>query len=247
MSDDLASIGLAFPRWQDAVEAAIGTDRLAVTGAVRGGQLIQYADPSGATINILAVEPYATWAGFNGLTQTQGSVDMVSDVLALIEVSDLTGESTCTLTANLAQGPLFAEVGPQPVQPLSITALGLDIAVYDSPEAYEAATGEVFGVLLSEGAALVSSGSGAAAPDAAAQFSARVLTAEHATSELTGQHFVHATVDGPLPFDLCLPAGSPVPAAGQVVAGTALMTASVLAQGGCGSSGGCGCGGCGGH
>ena len=55
ISNDLAAIGLNFEKWQDAVEAAIATDRLAVTGEVRGGQLIQYADPSGAQLNILAV------------------------------------------------------------------------------------------------------------------------------------------------------------------------------------------------
>ena len=37
ISNDLAAIGLNFDKWQDAVEAAIATDRLAVTGEVRGG------------------------------------------------------------------------------------------------------------------------------------------------------------------------------------------------------------------
>lgn len=244
MSEDLASIGLAFDRWQDAVEAAIATNRLAVTGVVRGGQLIQYADPSGAAINILAVEPYATWAGFAAETQVSGTIDMVNDVLALIEVFDRDGDVACTLTANLAQGPLFAEVGPQPPQPLAITALGLGVRTFDSPAAYEAETGEVFGVLLSEGAALVTSGSGAEVPHAGAQFSARVASAEYRTSTLTGQRFVHATVSGPFAFDVCLPGDGPVPKTGQVIAGTALVTAEVLTTGGCGS-GGCGCGGCG--
>ena len=38
---EMQAIGLNFERWQDAVEAAIASDRLAVTGEVRGGQLIQ--------------------------------------------------------------------------------------------------------------------------------------------------------------------------------------------------------------
>ena len=42
VSTDLSALGLSFNKWQDAVEAAIATDRLAVVGEVRGGQLIQY-------------------------------------------------------------------------------------------------------------------------------------------------------------------------------------------------------------
>ena len=38
---EMQAIGLDFERWQDAVEAAIATDRLAVTGEVRGGQLFR--------------------------------------------------------------------------------------------------------------------------------------------------------------------------------------------------------------
>ena len=49
------ALGMKFDKWQDAVEAAISTNKLSVTGEVRGGQLIQYADSSGAQINILAV------------------------------------------------------------------------------------------------------------------------------------------------------------------------------------------------
>ena len=65
MSNDLVALGMKFDKWQDAVEAAISTNKLSVTGEVRGGQLIQYADSSGAQINILAVEPFATYAFYN--------------------------------------------------------------------------------------------------------------------------------------------------------------------------------------
>ena len=40
MSNDLLAIGMGFQKWQDAVEAAINTNNLAVSGEVRGGQLI---------------------------------------------------------------------------------------------------------------------------------------------------------------------------------------------------------------
>ena len=86
MSADLQSIGLGFDRWQDAVEAAIATNQLVVAGEIRGGQLIQFTDASGAQINILAVEPFATFAGFESVTQTFAHVSMVNDVLALCEI-----------------------------------------------------------------------------------------------------------------------------------------------------------------
>ncbi len=43
---EMEAIGLNFERWQDAVEAAISTNLLTVTGEIRDGQLIQFADPS---------------------------------------------------------------------------------------------------------------------------------------------------------------------------------------------------------
>ena len=92
MSEDLASIGLRYDRWQDAVEAAIASGQLSVTGEVRGGQLIQFADPSGACINILAVEPFATWAGFESTTDALGHVNMITDVLAFCDVVTGDGE-----------------------------------------------------------------------------------------------------------------------------------------------------------
>ena len=246
MSTDLKSIGLGFDRWQDAVEAASATDRLAVTGEVRGGQLIQYSDDSGAQINILAVEPYATFAGFQSETQAYGNVTMVNDVLAYCEVLNPYGKVMTSVTVNLAQGPLLADQGTQEWQELGITALVLDHRLYADPQSYEAETGEVTGLLISEGAQIVASGSGAAIPDAGAQFSARILEAEYRWNQLTGQRFIHATVDGALPFDVCLPDAPELPVRDSMLAGTAVMTASVLQPigGGCGGCGGdCACGG----
>ncbi|RNE49334.1 hypothetical protein [Corynebacterium alimapuense] len=246
MSTDLKSIGLGFDRWQDAVEAAIATNQLAVIGEIRGGQLIQFADVSGAQINILAVEPFATFAGFEAITQTFAHVSMVNDVLAFCEILDPAGNVLTSITCNLAQGPLLAEEPTQQWQQIGVTALALNTTTYDSADAYQAATGEVEGQLVSEGAQLVISGSGGAVPDAAISFSARVLEAEHRTNQLTGQRFIHAVVDGAFPFDVCLPDVSELPARDAIIAGTALLTASVLSPvsgGGCGGCGGsCGCG-----
>ena len=248
MSTDLKSIGLGFDRWQDAVEAAIATNQLVVTGEIRGGQLIQFTDASGAQINILAVEPFATFAGFESVTQTFAHVSMVNDVLALCEIVTPDGTVLSSVTCNLAQGPLLVDAPTQTWQQVGITALGLDTTAYESADAYQAASGQTVGEIVSEGAQLVTTGSGAAAPDASVFFSARVLESEYRHNQLTGQRFIHATVDGAFPFDLCLDDAAELPARDSVVAGTALLTASVLSPmstgGGCGGCGGsCGCGG----
>lgn len=247
MSTDLKSIGLGFDRWQDAVEAAIATNQLVVTGETRGGQLIQYTDASGAQINILAVEPFATFAGFESITQTFAHISMVNDVLAFCEIVDPNGTVLTSITCNLSQGPLLVDEPTQSWQQVGVTALALDVQTYESPEAYESATGEILGLLVSEGAQLVAAGSGAAVPDASATFSARVLEAEYRNNQLTGQRFIHATVDGAFPFDVCLVDAPELPQKNSVIAGTAMLTASVLSPisgGGCGGCGsGCGCGG----
>lgn len=245
ISTDLASIGLGFPRWQDAVEAAIATDRLQVTGEVRGGQLIQYADPSGAQLNILAVEPFSTFAGFSAETRTYANVTMLNDVVALADIIDPYGSTIATATVNLAQGPLLVDEPELTWQELSLTALGLAVDRFDSAEAFHAAHPEaVLGEVTSPGAESVAS-SAAAAPDAGAWFSARVLQAERRTSDLTGQAFVHVSVDGAFPFDVCLPDGE-LPERNSVIAGHAVLAGSIPAPvgGGCGGCGdSCGCGG----
>lgn len=252
ISSDLASIGMGFPRWQDAVEAAIASNQLAVTGEVRGGQLIQFTDSSGAQLNILGVEPFSTYAGFDSVTRAQAHITMLNDVVALAEVVDPAGEIITTLTVNLAQGPLLVDEPTLPWQEVGVTALAVDAQVHDSVEAYQAATGKDLGVILSPSAQAVASGS-ASAPDAGAEFSARVLVATVRTNAVTGQRFIHATVDAAFLFDVCLPvpegAASEdivVPQRGQVIAGNAVMVAAVAAPtgGGCGGCGGsCGCGG----
>lgn len=247
---DLAAIGLGFPRWQDAVEAAIASNGLAVTGEVRGGQLIQYSDPSGAQLNILAVEPFATFAGFESVTRTYAHITPLSDVVALADIIDPHGNTMTSVTVNLAQGPLLVDEAPLQWQELSLTALMLSVEVHDSVDAYLAEhPGEVVGEVRSGGAEGVVKHA-PQAPDASAEFSARVLEAEFRTSQLTGQRFVHATVDAAFPFDVCLPEGmlpdGELPAHNSVISGSALLVGSIPtpAGGGCGGCGGsCGCGG----
>ncbi|MGP5591586.1 hypothetical protein [Corynebacterium flavescens] len=248
---EMQAIGLNFERWQDAVEAAISTNLLTVTGEVRGGQLIQFTDPSGAEINILAVEPFATYIGFEAVTQAFAHVDMVNDVLAYLEIVDPFGTTLATATANLAQGPLLADVEQQQWQQVGITAMGLDVRRYADADSYEASEGAYPATFNSEGAEIVAKGSGSHAPTPACEFSARVMESEWRHNQLTGEKFMHLIMDGAFPFDLCLPESfGELPEKGSVLAATALLTASIALPtgGGCGGgSCGCGSGGCGGH
>ena len=246
----MQSIGLNFTQWQEAVEAAIATNQLSVVGEIRGGQLIQFTDPSGAQINILAVEPFATFIGFTGITQNFAHVSMVNDVLALLEVVDPRGNPVIDLAANLAQGPLLADQETQLWQQIGITAMGLTVHRYNTAADYEAENGTQPGAFESEGAGIITSGSGSTAPHPGARFSARVLEAQWLHNQLTGEKFMHLVMDGEIPFDLCLPGNrGELPSKGTILAGTALLTASILTpMSGCGSGGcGCGSGGCGGH
>lgn len=249
MTTDLKSIGLGFDRWQEAVEAAIATNQLVVTGELRGGQLVQFTDYSGAQINILAVEPFATYAGFESITQTFAHIQMVNDILAFCEIVDPFGTVLASVALNLSQGPLLVDEPVQQWQQLGVTALATEATVHEDAAAFTAATGEAPGSMVSEGARILESGSGAAVPDAGVTFSARVLEAEYRSNQLTGQRFIHATVDGVFPYDVCLPDAPELPRKDNIISGSAVLTGNVLVPvssgcggGGCGS-GGCGCGG----
>src|SRR5699024_2942687 len=100
---EMLAIGFDFEHWQDVVEAAIATNQLTVTGEIRGGQLIQFADASGAQLNILAFEPFSTYIGFDGITQAFAHVSMVNDVLSYMNIITPTGDTIAEITANLAQ------------------------------------------------------------------------------------------------------------------------------------------------
>ncbi|MBZ8177972.1 hypothetical protein GP475_06930 [Corynebacterium poyangense] len=250
MTTDLKSIGLDFPRWQDAVEAAIATDKLAVTGEVRDGQLIQYSDASGARIIILAVEPFATFAGFESTAQVFGHLSMINDVLALVEIVDAFGHKLTEVTLNLAQGPLLADAPAQQWQQLHIAALAVDYQLYNSAADYTSATGEISTAKIhSPGADIIAAGSGAEVPDASVDFLGRVIQSDYRVNELTGQRFIHVVLDSVVSLDVCLPDAESLPAKDSILSGRGVLTGSVIIASGCGGSGGCGCGhgGCGGH
>lgn len=235
MTADLLAIGMKFDTWQDAVEAAIASNRLSVTGEVRGGQLIQYADSSGAQINILAVEPFATFAGFEALSMCFAHISMITDVVALAQIIDYHEQEVALVTLNLAQGPLLVDQPEQRWQQLSLTALASGAKVFD---------GEAEVSYRSPGAEMVTNGDGSAVPDAAFEFRARVLTAGYRTNALTQERFIHVTVDGAFPFDICLPDSDTLPERNQIIEGYGVLVGSIAAPQGCGG-GGCGSGGCG--
>ncbi|WJZ02900.1 hypothetical protein [Corynebacterium freiburgense] len=242
MTQDLPSLGMDFPHWQDAVEAAIGSGNLEVTGEVRGGQLVQFTDNSGAQINILAVEPFATWAGFTSTTAALAHIQMVNDVVALCDLVTQDGKVQASITCNLAQGPLLVDEPTLQWEQLALSALAVQTQNYADSAAFQSEHGsEPQPMLVSQGAMLIASGSGAAAPDASAALTGIVQEATYRTNKLTGQRFIHATLEAPSFLDVCLPDGE-LPQKGSIIAGTVMLTGSILPPAGCGDS----CGSCGG-
>ncbi|MDY6050549.1 MAG: hypothetical protein SPI77_08420 [Corynebacterium sp.] len=241
MTNDLASLGLDLGDWTSTVEAAVGSTNLAVAGLVRDGQLIQFADPSGAVMNILTVEPYSVFTGFAGQTMATGHITMVTDIVALIDIIDDNGYQMASVTANLSQGPLLADGEPLQFTPVELTA----IALTDTP--YGEAPADATATVSSPGVDIIASGDGSQVPDAAATLAVQIVTADYRTTELTGQRFIHAVTHAPFPMDLCLPDAPQLPAEGTWVTGRFMLTASVaqpaVGAGGCGCGGSCGCGG----
>ncbi|HIW95280.1 MAG TPA: hypothetical protein H9867_02150 [Candidatus Corynebacterium gallistercoris] len=259
MIAELASLGLDFPRWQDALEAAHASGALQVSGEVRDGQVLQYDDPSGARLIILAVEPYGAFAGLYGGISATGHISMVNDVVGVIDVVadspelQTSGQSApvvASVTASVAQGPSMADAATLEYQQLQIAALGVDVATFDSPAAFASAGGGELGVVESAGMADLNSG--ARAPHAGARIAVEATDVVKRTNALTGQDFWLATVQQPFEFTVALPASAiaapPAPGHPLIVSGTVHMTATAVEAAGC-SPGGCGSGacGCGGH
>ncbi|MDN6438164.1 MAG: hypothetical protein L0K27_01710 [Corynebacterium nuruki] len=265
MIPELRSVGLDFLRWQDALEAAYGSGALRVTGEVEDGQVLQYDDPSGARLVILAAPPYGSFASFSGGVGTTAHLSMVNDIVGvldivadtpLLQIGAQDAPVLATLTATVAQGALLAESGELSYQPVQLTALAADLAVYAGPD--EAARAGVLrvGVVDSRGAADLNSGG--VTPHAAATVALEVVEAERRTTALTGQPFWVCRVQAPFDFTVVLSATAGADGAdgsgdavtvepGSILAGevqfTATATDPAACSGGCGD--GCGSGSCG--
>lgn len=261
MTTDLRSIGLDFPQWQDAIEAAIATNHLSVIGEVRGGQLVRFEDPSGARLHILGVEPYSTYAGFAGEPTVTAHVSSLDDVLALVEIIgddpsqdtfDQVIENACCV---LAQGPLIVDEGTQTFEHVALSALATDFAIDESEQAYSERTGSDEKPAKQDfvGArAVVGDLAGKAAPSAIVELAGVVNNSRKRVNELTGQKFWALNLALPTPMEVLVPGGDIAPQPGMVVSGIFLLTGDIIAPQGCGGGcgdGGCGCGdgGCGGH
>ena len=252
MTQDLSSIGMTFPRWQDAVEQAVSSNRLGVVGEVRGGQLVAAVDSSGARLTVLAVEPFATFAGFDGATEATAHVQMLNDVVALCDVVTDDGDPIATVTCNLAQGPLIVDEPVFNFERINLSALGVDVAFFDDADTYTSATGGAVGVFASVGAGVVARGDGSQSPNAAANLVLEVKDAHYRFNTMTNQRFVHLDVVAPFPLDVVVSDVAELPTPGSIIAGTFTLSGSIIAPAGCGDScgsGGCACGsgGCGSH
>lgn len=256
----LAALGMGSAPWQVLVEQAYRTGALTVVGELEGGQLLSYADPSGARLTIMTAPPFAAFAGVDtpDAPTVVAEITQLTDVLAVLEVQDDDGAPICELTATMAQGPLLVDE-PTHVNNVTISALALDVAYYTSEDEFRTAGGATSGLFVSHGAAIVARGDGSTTPTAAAELALTVTSAARRTNTLTGEDFWYVSVEAPFPMDLCIPTevrtgpeGAPVAKVevqpGGVIAGSVLMAASVAVPpscgDGCGSCGGsCGCGG----
>ncbi len=251
MTQDLRSIGLDYPKWQDAIEAAFGSGNLSVIGEPRGGQLVRFEDPSGARLHILTVEPFPTFAGFAGSTHVTAHVSGLDDVLALVEIvgddpsSDTFDQVLGTAVCALAQGPLIVDEGTQTFEHVNLAALAVDVAVSngEGKKSHCSFTG----------AEAITANSGSQQPSASARLGGEVERAERRVNALTGQEFWVVVLDLPFSMEVLLPvSAAPELHTGDFLEGTFLLVGDILAPQGCGTGGGCGgCGGggcgCGGH
>lgn len=257
MIPELKSVGLDFARWQDALEAAYGSGALRVTGEVRDGQVLQYDDPSGARLVILAVPPYGSFASFSGGIPASAHLTMVNDIIGLVEVvadSPLLqigaqeAPVLSTLTATVAQGPMLADEDELRYQQVELTALAARVDVHTSRE--DAARAGILSVGRVESTGIAELNSGAVAPHAGARITVEITAAEARTTALTGQRFWVCTVSSPFDFTVVVPADpdSPeAPAPGTILSGEVQFTVTASDPASCGGGCGDGCGdGCGG-
>ena len=176
-------------------------------------------------------------------------VRMVNEDVAFADVLDADGEVATRLAAEVEQRRLLPD-GPV-AGPASIVALGVEVTVHDSAEAFAASDASLLGgVHVGSGPpphfvengrpwpprvaaeSFISYGvfDPGEAAEAYARISGSVVSAESRVVAATGQRFVaaHVRCVG-FDVDVCLPADNDTapPAAGAVVAGTVFLVASL--------------------
>lgn len=266
MIPELRSVGLDFPKWQDALEAAYASGGLSVTAEIRDGQVLQYDDPAGSRLVVLATPPYGSFASYAGGVETSAHVSMINDIVGvldivqdnpLLQVQGQEAPIIASVTATVAQGPMLADGEPLEYQPMQVAALATDVKVYANSTEFAKDGGLKVGVVDSQGIKDMNSGS--QAPHAGATIAVEAVSFTKKESQLTGQEFWACTVRFPFDFTVLIPAeqvdlaaltmdATSVPA-GAVIAGKVQFTSGAVDAASCSSGGGCGSGacGCGGH
>lgn len=261
MIPELRSIGMDFPKWQEALEAAYGSGSLGVSGEVRGGQVLQFDDPSGARMVVLAVEPFGSFASYSGGAATTAHLSMLNDIIGVLDVVDdspmlqIAGQQAPTissLTATIAQGPLLVDAPSLEYHQFQIGALASSVRVYADSTEFAKDGGLKVGVVDSSG--LKDINSPATPPHATAEIAVEASQWVKKVNALTEQEFWTATVSSPFEFTVVLPADAvgkdinPASATSPlIVAGTVQFTATTVEAAGCGGDCGSGSCGCGGH
>ena len=259
MIPELRSIGMDFPKWQQALEAAYGSGNLGVSGEVRGGQVLQFDDPSGARMVVLAVEPFGSFASYTGGVPATAHLSMLNDIIGVLDVVDdspmlqISGQQAPTiasLTATIAQGPLLVDAPSLEYHQFHIGALANSVRVYGGSTEFAKDGGLKIGEVNSSG--LQDINSPATAPHATAEIAVEASGWSLKINSLTGQKFWTATVTSPFEFTVVLPEDAVDEELAQsdaplIVAGTVQFTASTVDSAGCGGACGSGSCGCGGH
>lgn len=259
MIPELRSIGMDFPKWQDALEATYSSGSLAVSGEVRGGQVLQFDDPSGARLVVLAVEPFGSFGSFTGGVPATAHLSMLNDIIGVLDVVDdspmlqIAGQQAPTiasLTATIAQGPLLVDAPSLEYHQFHIGALASSVRVYADSTEFAKDGGLKVGVVDSSGLQDINSPS--ATPHATANIAVEASDWSRKINALTGQKFWTARVTSPFEFTVVLPEDAVDEELAQsdaplIVAGTVQFTASTVDAAGCGGACGSGSCGCGGH
>jgi hypothetical protein len=253
VTSNLACVGLAVAD-HDALHPLIDSAlRTAELIGRRGAcELYRWQDPSGARL-VITVEDRTVVGFLPSFASRPGArlveVRAVNEDVVVADVLDEAGEQVTRLAAELEQRRILPA---GPVEgPASIVALGIDVTVHASAEAFATSDASVLHETEDPGdppAHFIDNGwpwpprmaaesfipyglfNDGAATQAYARLNGLVLTADVHTVAMTGQRFIAARVrSAGFEADVCMPAGESTgaPAVGSVVAGTVFLVASM--------------------
>ena len=225
-------------------------------GETDGGSVLRWQDPSGSRLvfevrGSEVVDFLPSFASAPGARL--GSVSFLSDDVASASVLGDDGEQLTVVTLELEERRLLARSAPV-TGDAAITALGVDVAVFASPEEFAASDDSLLSAdgdgeteppahFVEHGwtwpprvghESFISYGAFASPDEASAyaRLAGSVLTARRHHVELTGQSFVEARVRT-VGFEahVCFPAApdAGIPAPGSVIHGSVFLVGSIAA------------------